>query len=71
MMIRINLLPVRKKVQQEAGRQILALFAVVLIAANLHDSKTFEELADAVRPTEPRSRKKPRFRRPGPGGYTL
>ncbi|ATB27985.1 PilN domain-containing protein [Melittangium boletus] len=33
MMIRINLLPIRKKVQQEAGRQILALFAVVLLGA--------------------------------------
>jgi type IV pilus assembly protein PilN len=33
MMIRINLLPVRKKVQQEAGRQILALFAFVLVGA--------------------------------------
>ncbi len=33
MMIRINLLPIRKKVQQEAGRQILALFAVVLLIA--------------------------------------
>jgi type IV pilus assembly protein PilN len=35
MMIRINLLPVRKKVQQEMGRQILALFAVVLVAAGV------------------------------------
>src|SRR6218665_118700 len=33
MMIRINLLPIRKKVQQEAGRQILALFAVVILGA--------------------------------------
>ncbi|HEX8539211.1 MAG TPA: pilus assembly protein PilN, partial [Cystobacter sp.] len=33
MMIRINLLPVRKKVKQEAGRQILALFALVLLGA--------------------------------------
>lgn len=33
MMIRINLLPVRKKVQQEAGRQILALLAFVLLGA--------------------------------------
>lgn len=33
MMIRINLLPVRKKVQREMGRQILALLALVLIAA--------------------------------------
>ena len=35
MMIRINLLPVRKKVQQEAGRQILALFALVLLGAGV------------------------------------
>ena len=33
MMIRINLLPIRKKVQQEAGRQILALLGVVLLLA--------------------------------------
>jgi type IV pilus assembly protein PilN len=35
MMIRINLLPVRKKVQREMGRQILALFALVLIGAGV------------------------------------
>lgn len=35
MMIRINLLPVRKKVQREMGRQILALFAFVLLAAGV------------------------------------
>ena len=33
MMIRINLLPVRKKVQQEAGRQVLALLGFVLLVA--------------------------------------
>jgi type IV pilus assembly protein PilN len=33
MMIRINLLPVRAVKKREAGRQILALFAVVLLAA--------------------------------------
>ena len=33
MMIRINLLPVRKKVQQEAGRQVLALLVFVLLVA--------------------------------------
>ncbi|QRK03993.1 PilN domain-containing protein [Archangium violaceum] len=33
MMIRINLLPVRKKVQREMGRQILALFALVILGA--------------------------------------
>lgn len=35
MMIRINLLPVRKKVQREMGRQILALFALVLVGAGV------------------------------------
>lgn len=35
MMIRINLLPVRKKVQREMGRQILALFAFVLVGAGV------------------------------------
>ncbi|WNG34527.1 pilus assembly protein PilN [Archangium minus] len=35
MMIRINLLPVRKKVQREMGRQILALFALVILAAGV------------------------------------
>ncbi|WP_257459868.1 PilN domain-containing protein [Archangium lipolyticum] len=33
MMIRINLLPVRAKATQSMGRQILVLFAVVLVAA--------------------------------------
>jgi len=33
MMIRINLLPVRAVKKREAGKQILALFAVVLVAA--------------------------------------
>jgi type IV pilus assembly protein PilN len=35
MMIRINLLPVRKKVQHEAGRQIVALLALVLLGAGV------------------------------------
>ncbi|PTL78541.1 PilN domain-containing protein [Vitiosangium sp. GDMCC 1.1324] len=35
MMIRINLLPVRKKVQREMGRQILAFFAFVLVGAGV------------------------------------
>jgi type IV pilus assembly protein PilN len=49
MMIRINLLPVRKKVQQEMGRQILALFAVVLIAACVGNYFWYSDRDDVVR----------------------
>jgi type IV pilus assembly protein PilN len=48
MMIRINLLPVRKKVQQEAGRQILAFFVVVLVAAGIGNYMWYSNRDDVV-----------------------
>ena len=48
MMIRINLLPVRKKVQQEAGRQILAIFAVVLVGAGIGNYMWYSNRDDVV-----------------------
>ena len=48
MMIRINLLPVRKKVQQEAGRQILALFALVLLGAGAGNFYWYSDQASDV-----------------------
>jgi type IV pilus assembly protein PilN len=48
MMIRINLLPVRAKVTGEKGRQILVLFAVVLLAACVGNFFWYSDRDDVV-----------------------
>jgi len=48
MMIRINLLPVRAKSKPNAGRQILALFAFVLVGAGVGNYMWYADRADVV-----------------------
>ena len=48
MMIRINLLPVRAKVTGEKGRQILVLFAFVLLAAGVGNYFWYSDRDDVV-----------------------
>ena len=64
MMIRINLLPVRKKVQREMGRQILALFALVLVGAGVGNFFWYSDRDGVVQPGPA-----PRFSRT-PGALT-